>query len=177
MERVIPSHPSGAAVLWEVFGGDPFMNLHREMNRLFDDVFRGNTGQMPSAQGQGAEGGMLAAYGCERDRGGTGNLCRTPGGQRAGHRRSGLRMICWWSERKKSLNVRTRRRTITSWSCPTVRSSARCGYRALSTRSGSGPVRERCADRDRAQDRTAGAVPPHSDSGRIANWRSSGTTG
>src|SRR5215216_6459880 len=25
-------------------------------------------------------------------------------------------MICWWSERKKSSNVRTRRRTITSWS-------------------------------------------------------------
>jgi len=38
------------------------MNLHREMNRLFDDVFRGNTGQMPSAQGQGAEGGMLMPH-------------------------------------------------------------------------------------------------------------------
>ena len=44
------------------FGGDPFMNLHREMNGLFDDVFRGNTGQMPSAQGQGAEGGMLMPH-------------------------------------------------------------------------------------------------------------------
>jgi HSP20 family protein len=28
-------------------GGDPFMSLHREMNRLFDDVFRG----MPAAGG------------------------------------------------------------------------------------------------------------------------------
>jgi len=37
------------------FGGDPFMNLHREMNRLFDDAFRGNTGQMPS-------GGMLMPH-------------------------------------------------------------------------------------------------------------------
>ena len=41
------------------FGSDPFMSLHRQMNRLFDDVFRGATGQMPSGQEQGGEGGML----------------------------------------------------------------------------------------------------------------------
>ena len=41
------------------FGSEPFMSLHREMNRLFDDVFRGSTGQMPSGQGQGSEGGGM----------------------------------------------------------------------------------------------------------------------
>jgi HSP20 family protein len=41
------------------FGNDPFMSLHRDVNRLFDDLFRG-TGQMPtSSQREGAEGGML----------------------------------------------------------------------------------------------------------------------
>jgi HSP20 family protein len=44
------------------FGGDPFMSLHRQMNRLFDDAFRGSTGQMPSSQGQGGEGGMLMPH-------------------------------------------------------------------------------------------------------------------
>jgi HSP20 family protein len=44
------------------FGSDPFLSLHREMNRLFDDVFRGSTGQMPSSQGQGGEGGMLMPH-------------------------------------------------------------------------------------------------------------------
>ncbi len=41
------------------FGNDPFMSLHRDVNRLFDDLFRG-TGQTPtSSQREGAEGGML----------------------------------------------------------------------------------------------------------------------
>ena len=41
------------------FGNDPFLSLHRDVNRLFDDLFRG-TGQMPtSSQREGAEGGML----------------------------------------------------------------------------------------------------------------------
>jgi HSP20 family protein len=43
-------------------GADPFMSLHREMNRLFDDAFRGTTGQMPSALGQGKEGSMLMPH-------------------------------------------------------------------------------------------------------------------
>jgi HSP20 family protein len=34
------------------FGGDPFLSLHREMNRLFDDVFRGSLGS-PSGGSQG----------------------------------------------------------------------------------------------------------------------------
>jgi HSP20 family protein len=39
-------------------GGDPFMSLHREMNRLFDDVFRG----MPTAEGaQGGTGQFIQA--------------------------------------------------------------------------------------------------------------------
>ncbi len=39
-------------------GGDPFMSLHREMNRLFDDVFRG----MPAAGGaQGGTGQFIQA--------------------------------------------------------------------------------------------------------------------
>ena len=44
------------------FGGDPFMSLHRQVNRLFDDVFREGAGQMPSSQGQGGEGGMLMPH-------------------------------------------------------------------------------------------------------------------
>ena len=31
-----PFRPGGG-----MFPGDPFLSLHREMNRLFDDVFRG----------------------------------------------------------------------------------------------------------------------------------------
>jgi HSP20 family protein len=37
------------------FGDDPFMSLHRQMNRLFDDVFRGSIGG--SAGGPGQSGG------------------------------------------------------------------------------------------------------------------------
>src|SRR5918993_3658923 len=52
----------GGGLMGGGFGGDPFMSLHREMNRLFDDAFRGSTGQMPSSQGQGGEGGMLMPH-------------------------------------------------------------------------------------------------------------------
>lgn len=38
-------------------GGDPFVTLHREMNRLFDDVLRG----APSAVGQGGRTGLMLA--------------------------------------------------------------------------------------------------------------------
>ena len=41
------------------FEGDPFMSLHRQMNRLFDDVLRESIGHTPSSHGQGGEGGML----------------------------------------------------------------------------------------------------------------------
>jgi HSP20 family protein len=40
-------------------GGDPFLTLHREMNRLFDDALRGS----PAAAGsQGAQGSLLAPH-------------------------------------------------------------------------------------------------------------------
>jgi HSP20 family protein len=45
-----------------MFPGDPFLSLHREMNRLFDDVFRGNS--LPAAtgsQGQGDVGAFVNA--------------------------------------------------------------------------------------------------------------------
>ncbi|MGH1575168.1 Hsp20/alpha crystallin family protein [Methylobacterium sp. P31] len=35
-------------------GGDPFLSLHREMNRLFDDVFRGGGEPASSVPGSGA---------------------------------------------------------------------------------------------------------------------------
>jgi HSP20 family protein len=54
-----PLSPFRGGLMGGGFGGDPFMSLHRQMNRLFDDVFRGATGQMPSGQEQGGEGGML----------------------------------------------------------------------------------------------------------------------
>ena len=52
-----PFRPGGG-----MFPGDPFLSLHREMNRLFDDVFRG-TG-LPAAtgsQGQGDVGTFVNA--------------------------------------------------------------------------------------------------------------------
>jgi len=39
-------------------GGDPFLSLHREMNRLFDDVFRGNLAE-GEGSGQAAQGGSI----------------------------------------------------------------------------------------------------------------------
>jgi len=45
-----------------MFTGDPFLSLHREMNRLFDDVFRGTS--LPAAtgsQGQGDVGTFVNA--------------------------------------------------------------------------------------------------------------------
>jgi HSP20 family protein len=52
-----PFRPGGG-----MFPGDPFLSLHREMNRLFDDVFRGTA--LPTAsgsQGQGDVGNFVNA--------------------------------------------------------------------------------------------------------------------
>jgi HSP20 family protein len=54
---ITPFRPSGG-----MFPGDPFLSLHREMNRLFDDVFRGTA--LPTAsgsQGQGDIGNFVNA--------------------------------------------------------------------------------------------------------------------
>lgn len=45
--------------LWGTGSSDPFLTLHREMNRLFDDVLRG--GPMSSGGQGGSEGGVLLA--------------------------------------------------------------------------------------------------------------------
>jgi HSP20 family protein len=53
-----PFRPGGG-----MFPGDPFLSLHREMNRLFDDVFRG--AGLPTAtgsQGQGDVGTFVNAH-------------------------------------------------------------------------------------------------------------------
>ena len=42
-------------------GSDPFLSLHREMNRLFDDVLRGTFG-VPSREGQGGQGETLMPH-------------------------------------------------------------------------------------------------------------------
>jgi HSP20 family protein len=44
-----PFRPGGG-----MFPGDPFLSLHREMNRLFDDVFRGTS--LPTASGSQGQG-------------------------------------------------------------------------------------------------------------------------
>jgi HSP20 family protein len=52
-----PFRPGGG-----MFPGDPFLSLHREMNRLFDDIFRGAS--LPAAagsQGQGDVGNFVNA--------------------------------------------------------------------------------------------------------------------
>jgi len=41
-----------------LLGGDPFLSLHREMNRLFDDVLRG--AGLPAAGGQTGGTNLLA---------------------------------------------------------------------------------------------------------------------
>lgn len=38
-------------------GRDPFLSLHREVNRLFDDVFRGFDGRLPSLGRMASSGG------------------------------------------------------------------------------------------------------------------------
>jgi HSP20 family protein len=50
-----PFQPGGLAE--RGLGEDPFMSLHREMNRLFDDVFRG----VPMAGRRGSSGGEFVA--------------------------------------------------------------------------------------------------------------------
>jgi HSP20 family protein len=42
-------------------GSDPFLSLHREMNRLFDDVLRGTFG-VPSREGQSGQAGTLMPH-------------------------------------------------------------------------------------------------------------------
>jgi HSP20 family protein len=49
---LMPFRPGG---LW---GGDPFLSLHREMNRLFDDALRGRT---TGASGEETQGGFVDA--------------------------------------------------------------------------------------------------------------------
>jgi HSP20 family protein len=47
----------GRSLVERGFGGDPFMSLHREVNRLFDEALRG-LGQ-PLVAGEGAAGGSF----------------------------------------------------------------------------------------------------------------------
>ncbi|MBB4039842.1 HSP20 family protein [Microvirga flocculans] len=42
-------------------GNDPFLSLHREMNRLFDDVLRGTGLPVAGSQGQGGVGNFVNA--------------------------------------------------------------------------------------------------------------------
>ncbi|MET0528517.1 MAG: Hsp20/alpha crystallin family protein [Microvirga sp.] len=51
-----PFRPGGG-----MFPGDPFLSLHREMNRLFDDVFRGSALPASGSQGQGDVGTFVNA--------------------------------------------------------------------------------------------------------------------
>jgi HSP20 family protein len=52
-----PFRPSGGLIERGGFGGDPFMSLHREVNRLFDEALRG-FGQ-PLVAGESAAGGTF----------------------------------------------------------------------------------------------------------------------
>jgi len=57
-----PSSPfrSGGLAERGGYGGDPFLSLHREMNRLFDDVLRGSFGVPVQSGEQG--GGMMMPH-------------------------------------------------------------------------------------------------------------------
>lgn len=51
-----PFRPGGG-----MLPGDPFLSLHREMNRLFDDVLRGASPTASGSQGQGGVGNFVNA--------------------------------------------------------------------------------------------------------------------
>ena len=55
--------------------GDPFMTLHREMNRLFDDVFR-TFDMAPLGRSAAGPHGQLAERGGDRKRQGCAHLGR-----------------------------------------------------------------------------------------------------
>ena len=58
-----PLYPFGIGGSAQSYG-DPFMSLHREMNRLFDDAFRGMTPPDKRGQsGQSGQGGQTMAGG------------------------------------------------------------------------------------------------------------------
>jgi len=58
----LPSLFSPGSLLGVGGGGDPFLTLHREMNRLFDDVLRGGGVPTGGQGGQsGGQGGALLA--------------------------------------------------------------------------------------------------------------------
>ena len=46
VKSMIPWNRGRDVTTPDTFGGDPFMSLHREMNRLFDDMFRGVSGNL-----------------------------------------------------------------------------------------------------------------------------------
>src|SRR5690242_16481502 len=48
--------------LWGPGGSDPFLTLHREMNRLFDDVLRGGPVSLGGQQGGSEAGALLAPH-------------------------------------------------------------------------------------------------------------------
>jgi HSP20 family protein len=57
MARLPNLFPSGSPMGFG--GGDPFLTLYRQMNRLFDDALRGGLG--PSGAQGGSQGGLLLA--------------------------------------------------------------------------------------------------------------------
>jgi HSP20 family protein len=52
----------GPGSLWGTGGSDPFLTLHREMNRLFDDVLRGSPVSSGGQQGSSQAGVLLAPH-------------------------------------------------------------------------------------------------------------------
>ena len=58
----VPSLFSPGSLLGTGGGGDPFLTLHREMNRLFDDVLRGSPVSFGGQQGGSQAGALLAPH-------------------------------------------------------------------------------------------------------------------
>jgi HSP20 family protein len=114
-------------------GGDPFLSLHREMNRLFDDAFRGS----PAAAGQGSGAGSFVDA--------LMNVSETDNEVRITAELPGVTegdidvsldddVLTIRGEKKFKRTEGGERKASTSWSAPTAPSSARTACPSRSTR-------------------------------------------
>ena len=117
-----PFRPGGG-----MFPGDPFLSLHREMNRLFDDVFRGAA--LPAAWDPGprrVSNFVNASMNVSETENEIRLTAELPGVTEQDIDIS-LDDDVLTIRGRRSSSARTTRRTSTSSNAPTAPSSARCG--------------------------------------------------
>ena len=153
-----PFRPGGG-----MFPGDPFLSLHREMNRLFDDVFRGIG--LPAATGSQGQGDVSTFVNASM------NVSETDKEIRITAELPGVSeqdidvsldddVLTIRGEKKFERKDDKENFHFVERSYGTFQRSLRLPYRRR-LRAGSGQLRERRADRNGTEDRTAGALPSH----------------